>query len=324
MTLISYGHNVLLTETKGNFKKTAELITNSQQSLDRIGLIKPDVLIQANILKPFSTSYLAKYQINVNLIGISLNATREAKAMEKEMIKITRMLDVNVQHVYDEDTPEYKVVFVKGRSTNYEGLPVGTQIQNYHSISMNMGTLPDLATLKTAYDLKIDLFEKKVKFSADSKTDLEEQSALLETARILWCEEGYAVIAGLMIIYKKTPERVGDFFDLSIFNTRQSHIDPDKDAIVVPLAIGALVVFGGVYDSSKTFQIHNCGFGNVEVGSMPAFDSLIIPEPLTWLPDELKIVTGLEMGDLLNRFLGFKSEDVDLPGEIKIKEVIPV
>ena len=74
---------------------------------------------------------------------------------------------------------------------------------------------------------------------------------------------------------------------------------------------------------SKTFQIHNCRLGVVSGGSLPAFDTQTILTPLTWQPDETKTVSGAEMGDILDRFLGFISEDTDLPGEIKIKEVTP-
>ncbi len=323
MSLISFAHNSLLTVTAGNYKRTDELVTNSQQTIDRVGLIKPDVLVQANILKPFSLDYQTKYQTNVNLLGISLNATKTAKVLARGMIKNLRLLDKDIQHFYDEDTPEYKKILVKSRSTNYEGLSTHIQIQNYTSISMNMEAFPDLNALKIAFDAKIKAFEEGVKFSFDSKTDLDEQSTLLEAARITWCIEGYAVIGGLMIIYKYTPEKVGDFFDLSIFNTRQSHIDPDAGADVIELPFNTIVSWNKVYDSSKTFQIHNCGKGNVEGGSMPAANSILIPDPLIWLPDETIEVDGSEMGDIMNRFLGFKSNDPTSVGEIKIKEVMP-
>ncbi len=321
MSLISYAHNSLLTTTEGNYKIADVLVTNSQQTLDRVGLTKAEVLIQANILKPFSTDYNTKYQINVNLLSVSFNGTKAADTQEKDMIKTLRDLDVDVQHFYKEDTPEYKIIFGRGRSINYKGLPTHTQIQNYRSISMNMDAYPLVSALQTAFDLKIDAFADAVKFSYDSKTDLDEQSTLLETARVLWCEIGYKVIGGLMIIYYKTPEKVGDFFDLSIFNTRQSHIDPDKDADVIALPINTVVAWDKVYDSSKTYQIHNCGLGNVLGGSMLAATTHPILDPLTWLPDETKTVDGTEMGDIMNRFLGFLSEDTNLPGEIKIKEV---
>ena len=157
--------------------------------------------------------------------------------------------------------------------------------------------------------------------SKDSKIDLDEQSKKMEKSRVKWCVKGYGVTGGLMEIYEDTPENVGDIFNISIFDTRHTHIDPDKSATVVPLSIGMLKVFNGVYDSFKTYQIHNCGFGNVQGGSLPASDTLKIPNPLTWLPDETKIVAGAQLGDIMNRFLGFKSEDLILPGEIRIKEI---
>ncbi len=321
MKKLPYSENVLLTETEGNLKRTDELVTNSQQTLDRVGLTNPLVKAQADILKDASKDFNDKYQVNVNLKGISLNATRKANTFEKYMIKITRKLDKDVQHFYDEDTEEYYTVFVKGRSANYEGHSTHVQIQNYKSISMNMALLPSLNLLKTEYDINIGLYSDSVKFSADSKTDLDEQSTLMEAARVLWCKIGYNVIGKLMGIFQDTPEKVGKFFDLTIFDTRHTHIDPDKGATVIPLAIGKLEVFNEVYDSSKTFQVHNCGFGNVQGGSLPAANTLIIPNPLTWLPDETKIVTGAQMGDIMNRFLGFISDDIVLPGEIRIKEV---
>jgi len=88
------------------------------------------------------------------------------------------------------------------------------------------------------------------------------------------------------------------------------------------LPINTIVIWEKVYDSSKTFQIHNCGLGKVSGGSMPAATTIVIPDPLIWLPDETIEVDGSEMGDIMNRFLGFKSDDPTLVGEIKIKEVI--
>ena len=116
MKIYPYGHNYLLSETEGNFKKTYELITNTQSTFDRIGLLKPLVLIQANIIKPHSASYCSKYLIYDNCKRISLNATRKEVAYEKHFIVVLRKLETSILNVYDEDTNEFKSIFVKGIS----------------------------------------------------------------------------------------------------------------------------------------------------------------------------------------------------------------
>ena len=321
MAQSGYSGNIYLGYTEGSFPKTDEFATNTQQTINKIG--ETNLLVQAKgvILQPFTDSVNSNYILYRHLWNKSMRATIKETLVEKAIIGISRQLDIDIQHVYNENTEEYQTVYVKGRSSIYEGLPVRTQLINLKAFCLTLADFPLLDALRTPYEAKVLMFNDTVMDAKDAKTALDEQSKEMEKSRVKWCVKGYGTTGGIMEIYEDTPESVGSIFDISIFATRHTHIDPDKGATVIPLAIGDLEVFNGVYDSSKTFQVHNCGFGNVQGGSLPAANTLIIPNPLTWLPDETKIVTGAQMGDIMNRFLGFISDDIVLPGEIRIKEV---
>ncbi len=323
MTQNSHSKNIYLSYTEGTYPKTYEFAMNSQGTLNFIGTTNAAVKLKGDILQPFTDDVETNYILYKNKFSASLRATIRETLTEKAMISVLRLLDVDIQHVHPEGTEEYNTIFVITRSALYDGLSTGKQVVNYKSLLITLGAYPDIATLKAAFAVKVTAYSEIITAAKNAKTALDAQSILMEASRVKWCVKGHGTTGAMMEIFEDTPERVADIFDVSVFDTRQSHIDPDKGATVVPLAIGVLEFFGGVYDSSKIFQIHNCGFGNVMGGSLPAADSETIPNPLTWLPDETKTVTGAQLGDILNRFLGFKSDDVDLPGEIRIKEVMP-
>ncbi|MEI6822683.1 MAG: hypothetical protein WCL51_12180 [Bacteroidota bacterium] len=322
MTHSSYATNIYLTYTEGTYPKTYEFATDTQQTMNKIGETNPSVQVKALVLQPFTDKVNTDFVLFRSLWNKSMRSTVKEDLYEKAMITTSRQLDIDIQHVYKENTDEYQSIYAKGRSAIYEGQSTHLQLVNLKAFCLSLADYPLIATLKTAYEVSVAKFNDVVMAAKDAKTDLYEHSKVMEKSRVRWCVKALGVTGGLMEIFEETPERIDDIFDLSIFATRQSHIDPDKGATVVPLAIGKLEVFNGVYDSSKTFQMHNCGFGNVQGGSLPASNTLIIPNPLTWLPDETKVVTGAQLGDIMNRFLGFISDDIDLPGEIRIKEVV--
>ena len=319
----SYAGNSYLGYTEGSYPKTDEFATNTQQTINKIGTTNPLVQAKAVILQPFTDSVNTNYILYRNKWNTSMRATVKEDLFEKAIIPILRKLDVDIQHVYDETTDEYQTIFVKGRSTIYEGLPTRTQLINLKSLTMTIGTYPLLATLKTPFDVTISQFGAVIQASKDAKTDLDEQSKVMEAARIAWCVKGYGTTGGLMEIFEDTPLSIDNIFDISIFDTRQSHIDPDAGADVVALPVNGKAVWNGVFDPTKSYQIHNCGFGTVDLGSAPASTTDPIPNPSKLLEDETKIFAGGDLGDLANRYLIFKSEDTVLPGEIKIKEVTP-
>jgi len=323
MAISSYAGNIYLGYTEGSYPKIDEFATNTQQTINKIGETNLLVKAKGDILQPYTDKVNSNYILYRHLWNKSMRATIKETLVEKAIIGISRQLDIDIQHVYNENTEEYQTIYVKGRSAIYDNLPVRTQLINLKAFCLTLADYPSLDALRTPYEATVQMFNDTVMAAKDAKTDLDEQSKEMEKSRVIWCIKGYGVTGGVMEIYEDTPESVGSIFDISIFATRQSHIDPDKGATVVPLAIGVLEVFNGVYDSSKTFQIHNTGFGNVQGGSLPASDTVKIPNPLTWLPDETKIVNGKELGDIMNRFLGFISDDIVLPGEIRIKEVTP-
>ncbi len=322
MSQNSHAKNTYLTYTEGTYPKTYEFATNSQGVLNFLGLTNAAVKLKGDILQPFTDDVDDNYILYRNKFSSSLRSTVRENLSEKAMINVLRLLDVDIQHVHPEGTEEYNTIFVITRSDLYAHLSTAKQLINYKSLSITIGAFPDLAAIKTAFDIKVNAYALIIKAAKDAKSALDAQSILMEAARVKWCIKAQGTTGAMMEIFEETPERVGDIFDVSIFDTRQSHIDPDKGATAIPLAIGVLEVFDGVYDSAKTYQIHNKGFGNVMGGSLPAADTETIPNPLTWLPDETKTVNGAQMGDIMNRFLGFISDDMVLPGEILIKEVV--
>ena len=321
MSQSSYSKNIYKTYTEGTYPKTDELATNSQKTLERIGATNPLVMVQANILQPLSTSVNTNYILYKNLWNTSMRATIKEELFQKLAISTLRQLDIDIQHVYNETTDEYQTIFVKTRSTLYYGLPNHTFLVNLKSLTMTLGVYPSLSALKIPFDAFITNFSAIIDASTNSKTDLDQQSTVMETARLDWCNAAYGVTGQLMTIFMKTPASVDDFFDLSIFDTRQSHIDPDAGADVVAIPVNGRVVWDKVFDPSKSYQIHNCGFGVVDLGSTPASTTDPIPNPSKLAEDESKIFAGGDLGDMAYRYLIFKSEDTVLPGEIKIKEI---
>ncbi len=317
----SHANNTYLTYTKDSYPKADEFATNSQGTINNIGLTMPAVAAKGSILQPFTDDVNDNYLLYRSKWNISLRATKKEKLTEIAMIAILRQFDIDLQHLYNETTDEYNTVFVKTRSALYEGLATHTQVLNYKVLSIAAGLYPTVATLKTAFDAKVTAYDLIIKAAADAKTNIENQSVLMEAARVKWCVKAHGTTGAMMEIFEETPERIDDIFNLAIFDTRHTHIDPDKGAIVISLPVNGIFAWNEPFDPTKTYQIHNTGFGSVDLGSAASATALTIPNPQTLAEDETKIFEGGELGDMSSFYLLFKNNDTFLPGEIKIKIV---
>ena len=321
MTDSPYGKNIYLIKTVDNFKRTEVFAMDSQGNLNKLG--EDDVVVKGYgiTLQPFTKivfdSYVAWYVAK----SLALSATEKENLIEAGLPSVIKKLEYAVAHIYDEDTEEYKTIFSKPRSYLYAGETQQQKLVNLSAESIILGGFPLLATVKTDFDASVKEYSDAITGSSDAQTTMTKASNTMEKARVSWCVEALGITGLLMNNFKETPEVIDTIFKLGIFDARQSHIDPDKDADVFGIPKASVLCANMVFDPTKWYQLHNSGVVVLRAGSASNPDVLLLPDALTFQIDETKIVSGTELGSLLNRYLLIINDDLTLAGEMKIKEV---
>ena len=315
--------NPYISKTEGNIKRGEVFAVESQGNLDTIGATEPDVAILALELKPSTDSYFNEYVLWDVAKRIGLRATNKQNLIEATIPEAVRKMEVSVLNVFDENTEEYKGIFSRPRSYIYAGETQQQKLVNLKAESILLGTHPLLAPTKTTFDMFVKKYDDSMKESAAAQTKLTAASNSLDVARIIWCEDAYGITGSLQKKYKKTPDRIDDIFNMAIFDSKQSHVDPDEGCLLFVVPIDSTLCANMVFDPSKIYYVHNSGFVILKAGSASTPDEQILTNAMTFQVDETKIVSGAEFGDLLNRYFLIINEDPNLPGEFKIKEVLP-
>lgn len=322
MPNLPYSNNVLLTVTAESKVKTDVLVVNSQNTFDSEGLLDAEILVMGTYLKPFSTSYHSKYLSFSLNERLGLSATKRMEAFIDAIPRVLEKTERLVLNVFDKDMDGYKIPFPKPRSTIYEGATYHDKFTNLETLSSLLAIPVGLAAAKTYLDAFIAPFKIAIKDAFDGQKSLAKASEEVEEARIIWCNEAFGVLGELMKKYRNTPFKIDKFCDLSIFNSRQSHLDPDKDTTKTELPIAKITCINMVFDPTKTYYLHNTGPTDLEVGSADASTTDPIPKPLALAIGETLKVEGTALGDAINRNLLVYNPDPNLPGEILIKEII--
>ncbi len=315
--------NPYKTKTEGNFKKTHALSTESQGKLNHLGTTDPEILGLSVVLQPSSTLVATKYIAWYVAKHFGMSSTIQQHLVEDAMPANVKKLETAVLSEYDEGSPTYTTIFSKPKSYLYDNVNQQEKLINLKTVSEIIAGFLPLAPAKVVFDVYLKSFEDNLMASLKAQTNLTKASTEIDEARITWCDEALGVTGSLLKKYNLTPEKIEDIFDLSMFNTPQSHVDPDKGTTLISAPIDSILAANMVYDPLKTYYIHNSGLVALKVGSASAFDVLVLQNAITFQIDETKIVSGAELGDILNRYLIIVNESTELPGELRIKEVIP-
>ncbi len=316
-----YSKNIYLIKSVDNFKRAEVFIMDSQGNLNKLG--EDDVVVKgyATTLQPYSKNIFDCYVAWYVAKSLALSATEKENLIEDGLPSVIKKLEYAVAYVYDENTEEYKTTFSKPRSYLYAGETQQQKLVNLSAESIILGGFPLLATAKTDFDASVKDYSDAIKGSSGAQTALTKASHNMEKARVNWCVQALGITGLLMNNFKETPEVIDTIFKLGIFDARQSHIDPDKDADVFGIPVSSTISANMIFDSSKWYQLHNSGVVVLQVGSALTPGEQLLPNALTFQIDETKIVNGSELGDLANRYLLIINNDLTLPGEMKIKEV---
>jgi len=316
-----YSKNIYLIKSENSFKRSEVFVMDSQGNLNKLG--EDDVVVKgyATTLQPYSKNIFDCYVAWYVAKSLALSATEKENLIETGLPSIIKKLEYGVAYVYDENTEEYKTTFSKPRSYLYAGETQQQKLVNLSAESIILGGFPLLASVKTDFDASVKEYSDAITGSSDAQTTLTKASHNMEKARVNWCIQALGITGLLMNTFKETPEVIDTIFKLGIFDARQSHIDPDKDADVFGIPKSSVLCANMVYDPTKWYQLHNSGVVVLSVGSASNPDEQLLPNALTFQIDETKIVNGSTLGSLADRYLLIINDDPTLAGEMKIKEV---
>jgi hypothetical protein len=237
------GQNPFLSVTENSFLNALKLSTFHDNALS------------ANKSDPvFAALYLAYHILHLAFVadynawvlqggkqhGKTLTLQQLLQLLESTKIQ---QWDVSVQNIYPKSTNEYKIIFPR----HHKPFQSGTQIEIISALNVLSGALASdtkLAAIKTDVDNFIILLEGGHSTQKESQDTTKTMVSTLEASRIAICIAMYANLGALIQKFAATPEKVLQFFDMTILErTSQSfftgHLKASEVYTIVKHTFGA-------------------------------------------------------------------------------------
>ena len=309
-----YGINPFITATRysqRSMKKICNFTINTLKAA-------PDDAFLASLLttlQPYANEYNHSFSVwfsnQANQLSKSASLTDLLHTLSKPTI---RDWDIDIQVVYHDDTPEY----IKLLPHNRAPFQTGSQLDRMNAVTALSISIDDdvkLQTVKTSVDAFDLLLKNAYQVQKSSIAGTGNGSDDLETNRIVVAEELYSVLGLLMSHYKKTPEKVANFFDMETIRNHQQSI------FKAAIAEGATVLgLTHTFDVDEEMIFINRGKTNLRIALLPDANSDFGLKFIT-IPANSKLLVKLQdLGDIATcRFLKIQNMDANLAGAYTIE-----
>lgn len=212
-----YASNQFAHATVGSFKKMLLLAGDHDARLEARKGEAPIAPLQDRF-HPVYLTYAGAYTTWTSARGMREGGTATVTEMLDELASTrARQWDVKVMAVYDKGTPQHRGLFPDGREPLQLG-PIDLRIEAvmsfYTRLTAHSETLP-AELLSEVLDFHAELLSAR-QLQQGQHGSLAEASGELEAARLATAEMLYGNLGVLMDTYRATPERITQFFNLSL------------------------------------------------------------------------------------------------------------
>lgn len=211
--------NTFEINTRGTKRTALSLFEDTYAKLKFIGASDATIMAIYLAFEPFYEAYRDMYALKQSTLGIYEGHTLQFETVLGEMPHQVRVWEGKVRAEYIEDSPEERMIFPGKRSPFLNG----TYEERINAVKALSNTLNGFATL-TAVKTLVDTYYNRlagarlVQQGQEGSSD--QLSSLLEDQRIITCKELYGVLGQLMNYYRYNPDRVADYFDLSLLRVK--------------------------------------------------------------------------------------------------------
>lgn len=216
--------NTFAVQTNSSHKKALILFEDTYSKLISAGNQDPDI---ATIAANFEPYYRAYKDLNAQKQVASNRYEGRTSQFENVLAEIPtelRKWEAMVRIQYIEDSVEERMIFPNKRAPFSSGT-YESRINAIKALVLNLQDFPNLQSLQTMVQTFYDKIEQARWTQQQQEGKNDSLSSLLEEKRIETCQEIYGILGLLMHKFRNNPDRIADFFDLTLLRTSSSSAD---------------------------------------------------------------------------------------------------
>ena len=294
--------------TKGSFKRMLIMATDHHDKLlaasatsAQIGAIYQQFL---PAFQAFKQTYMQTFASGAVYQGNTQMVENLFSELSGRKIK---QWDAQIQSVFLDDTPQYKMLLPNNRGPFQTGTYEG-RIQSVLTLETNLALFPQLAAVL----LDVSSFRQMIEQSRTVQQGYEKQSSDLtkqvEDSRVELAQVMHFVFGSLIAIYFKQPWQVETFYELKYLRTSATATNNPTFQNYTVTANQRIALFKGQLKASNSLIIKNIGtvaitcFTSNNDQATPPIDALILApnQSQTVFADELSDGNGFDTLILLN------------------------
>ena len=213
-----YLHNTFLSATNSSYKKALILFEDTQSKLKAEAPHDAGIQDMFNDFAPFYEAYRDLYSQKTMESGAYEGSTLNFENVIAEIVTHIRVWEGKVRAEFPEDSAEERAIFPNKRTPFNTG-SYEERISAVKSLYLQLDKYPVLASVK----LLVETYYNRLLAARTAQQEQEGQndklSTLLEAQRVKTCTELYGILMRLCYKYRNTPDRVLDYFDLSLIRS---------------------------------------------------------------------------------------------------------
>ena len=218
----AYAQNVFLNQTTGSHKKALILFEDCFSKFSQALQQDPNLAPIHALFKPAYLDYKDAYAEKDKVQNYYSAYTGTFEAKLDEIGKKIRYWEAAVRVVFVEDSPEEKMLFPHKRSpflaSTYEN-----RISAVFTLERSLADFPQLA----ATHLDVSRFYQDLSTARQKQQEYEglndQKSRDLEAKRLAACQALHGAMGYLIYYYHQDPNKITDFFDLSLLRSNNSN-----------------------------------------------------------------------------------------------------
>lgn len=249
-------------------------------------------------------------------------STRALELLWEELTAAVKKWDVKIQDIYDDTTDRYKQLLPNGRA--------GFSKVSYDERTIALGTFIDAIGNDASEVMRVvkglaETMEARIiaarSLQSGKKSLMDDLSDRTERARKDCADGLYAVQAGLMRKYYKTPELTEAFFDVEAYRSPKPKDEEPEGGLLITVAPGQTLEAGFAFTNDTRILFLN--HGEVSLDIFTGGETPTPPEnPLKLAAGEEIEVAVADLGPADSRYLYIKNTNTELPGAVELIAIV--
>ena len=308
--------NTFNSTTRSSYKKMLLILRDHLPRLDG-EKADPEIATLYNRTLPVFQDYQTSYSNWSVAKGSHEGETKRFNLMLDELSEVkVKEWEATVRVVFNEDSPDYLVIFPEGR-TGFRSGAYDMRIQHVSDLAGRLTNYVQFEDLKTEVDTYCKALEGQRNTQTKAAEKVKASSVTLEEKRLASAEMLYGNLGFLMNKHRANPLQIEKYFDLSLLRSTVTNGEvPPPEPITGKVAkLSMVTILEGGFDANSYFQIVNTGGTLLRFYTTKLPSDPVSPSAIELLAGEEINVFASELGADSNLFLMVYNPDTALEGE---------